>query len=344
MHKRTITIICLLFSASTFAAGIDSIGIENSNGKKIILHKIEAKETYYSLGRKYSVLPKEIIKFNNNISLQIGTLVKVPTERLFEEIAPAPSAAGSTTYNPEETVIEYKVGSKETLYAVAKRFNMSVDDLKLLNNLQGSSLSIGQILKVKTSNTSSAKATNSVESRRVQIPAVPASTTPNGSKTTTQNTPSSATINTGRTGTKTAPESSVSKPETTVVDVQVAATRDSTVPDTTSLPHDRKLHANKFGLREVNEKGVAVWIEDENVDTSKMLVLHKTAPVGTVIKITNPMTERSTFAKVVGKFTENESNRDAIIVVTKAAASLLGALDKRFQVNLIYGVPNTGNE
>ena len=71
-----------------------------------------------------------------------------------------------------------------------------------------------------------------------------------------------------------------------------------------------------------------------------MLALHQTAPIGTVIKITNPMTGKSTFAKVVGKFTQNESSKDAIIVVTKATADLIGALDKRFQATLIYGVPN----
>jgi rare lipoprotein A (peptidoglycan hydrolase) len=71
-----------------------------------------------------------------------------------------------------------------------------------------------------------------------------------------------------------------------------------------------------------------------------MLALHQTAPIGTVIKITNPMTGKSTFAKVVGKFTQNESSKDAIIVVNKATANLIGALDKRFQVTLIYGVPN----
>jgi rare lipoprotein A (peptidoglycan hydrolase) len=71
-----------------------------------------------------------------------------------------------------------------------------------------------------------------------------------------------------------------------------------------------------------------------------MLALHQTAPIGTVVKITNPMTGKSTFAKIVGKFTENESTKDVIIVVTKAAADLIGVLDKRFQATLVYGVPN----
>jgi rare lipoprotein A (peptidoglycan hydrolase) len=71
-----------------------------------------------------------------------------------------------------------------------------------------------------------------------------------------------------------------------------------------------------------------------------MLVLHRTAPIGTVIKITNIMTNRTTFAKVVGRFTDSEQTKDVIIVMTKNVAQSLGALDKRFQVNLSYGAPN----
>jgi hypothetical protein len=80
-----------------------------------------------------------------------------------------------------------------------------------------------------------------------------------------------------------------------------------------------------------------VWIADPDLDPAKMLVLHRTAPIGGIIKITNPMSNRSTFAKVVGKFTENESTKDVIIVMTKAVADALGALDRRFYCNLTYG-------
>jgi len=55
------------------------------------------------------------------------------------------------------------------------------------------------------------------------------------------------------------------------------------------------------------------------------------------------MTNRTTFAKVVGSFTENAATKDVIIVLTKSAADALGALDKRFQVNISYGTP-TVNE
>ncbi len=100
------------------------------------------------------------------------------------------------------------------------------------------------------------------------------------------------------------------------------------------------MNANKYGLFEKDEKGVATWIDDAGLDPNKKLVLHRTAPIGTVIKITNVMTNRTTFAKVVGRFTDNEQTKDVVIVMTKNVAEALGALDKRFQVNISYGVPN----
>ncbi|MDT3402518.1 hypothetical protein [Mucilaginibacter terrae] len=122
------------------------------------------------------------------------------------------------------------------------------------------------------------------------------------------------------------------------------AKRDSTLvaqTDSTGSA-ERHLPANRYGITERNEKGVATYIDgaDLGLDPNKKLVLHRTAPLGTVLKITNPMTNRTTFAKVVGKFTDNEMTKDVIIVLTKSAADALGALDKRFHVNISYGMPN----
>lgn len=42
----------------------------------------------------------------------------------------------------------YEAKTGDTLYALSKRFSISVDDLKLLNNLQGTDLKVGQLLLV----------------------------------------------------------------------------------------------------------------------------------------------------------------------------------------------------
>ena len=97
---------------------------------------------------------------------------------------------------------------------------------------------------------------------------------------------------------------------------------------------------NKYGLFEKAEKGVATWIDDASLDPNKKLILHRSAPIGTVMRITNPMTGKSTFAKVVGRFTDNQATKDVVVVMTKNVAESIGALDKRFHVNISYGTPN----
>ena len=290
LRHLVLSIFFALFAGSA-SATIDSLSVENLNGKKNIVHKVEAKETYYSIARKYNVTPQSVIQFNSNKSLQIGTILRVPTERPFEEstVINVSNKQESNT-SAQTAVIDYKVAPREYLIAIAKKFNTTVEYLKTLNNLSSNSLSIGQIIKVPLSVSS-------------ELPASP-------------------------------PAISLDIPKLDQRSINTP------VDSSKSASERLKLPVARYGLREVNERGVAIWIEDENLDGTKMLALHQTAPIGTVIKITNPMTGKSTFAKIVGKFTQNESSKDALIVVTKATADLIGARDKRFQAILIYGVPN----
>jgi len=288
MLKRLVLSICIAILSFTASASIDSINVEELNGYKNIVHKVEAKESYYSIARKYNVSPQTVIQFNSNRSLQIGTIIRVPTERPFKELNNNKPQSASES---KLAVIEYKVGPREFLGMIARKFNTTIEDLKALNNLTSNTLAIGQIIKV-----------------------------PYG----------------------TAPKEELAPPPPPPIDTPLARSRtQSTQIDSSKNASDRlKLPPARYGLREVNERGLAIWIADDNLDGTKMLALHQTAPIGTVVKITNPMTGTSTFAKVVGKFTQNESTKDVIIVVTKAAADLIGVMDKRFQATLVYGVPN----
>ncbi|MES2268581.1 MAG: LysM peptidoglycan-binding domain-containing protein [Bacteroidota bacterium] len=327
--------VLLGFGSTLFASALpDSVGVENLNGKKVILHKLDPKDNYYSIGRKYGVSPKVIQTFNNNAKMQIGQIIKVPTERSIVEndkptvsaqpqtkpvVQQAPVATKAAEQAPAKTPVvtqqqqvqkdeqkaaqtpvaapqntqEYKVSAHETLYAIAKRFNTTVEALITLNKLKSTSLTSGQVLIV-----------------------------PNGTPVAqTQTQPQT-----------TQPVVATAHPDT--------VKRDSTY---VASPIDSAAHkpgSNKYGLFEKNEKGVATWIDDASLDPNKKLVLHRTAPIGTVMRITNPMNNRTTFAKVVGRFTDSQSTKDAVVVMTKNVAEALGALDKRFHVNISYGTPN----
>lgn len=374
----------------------DSIGVENLHGKKLILHQIVAKDTYYSLGRRYNVSPKAIMAYNDNKYLSLGVVIKVPTEIPFSGAAPAATtktAAAINTVLPSSGVqentnlMEHAVEKKENLNMLAQKYGTTVDEIKRVNNLKTINLSIGQILKIPVkegtaaeSNVPAAKETAPV-SAAVPVQAQNQYKKPEPKKQEPVNTPEPAaqpkqdppsrdqlvvhTVASNETMYSIASKynltmdqlkaknnlsgNSLYVGQKLLINGQYPAKTerqaeqrqqqneplDADSAETVKNPSLR-LPPSRYGLSQMDEKGTGVWITDPDLDSSKMLVLHRTAPIGTIMKITNPMSNRSTFAKVVGKFTENESTKDVIIVMTKAVADALGALDKRFLCNLTY--------
>lgn len=96
-------------------------------------YKVISGDTLYSIASKFNTTVNDIKELNNLTSnnLNIGQILVIPN---------------MITSMENDT---YKVISGDTLYSIARKFNMTVDELKKLNNLTGNSLSIGQILKVK---------------------------------------------------------------------------------------------------------------------------------------------------------------------------------------------------
>lgn len=301
MNCKTLLFIFFVFFTSKAISNPlrDSIGVENLDGKEVILHKVEPKETYYSLGRKYDVSPRSIMEFNHNVPLHPNDIIKIPTQRAFNK-TPTTFSSEPSKSPTSVKIIKHKVKAKETLYSIAKDYGMSVEDLKELNHLKDNSLAIGKVLKV----------TEEVKEK-------PLTENNNNIPEEKDSSKSSASANVA----------DIPKPKIKIV-------------DSTDSQNNLEIPRNRYGITAMNEKGVAVWIDDGNLDSSKSYVLHRTAPVGTIMKITNPMTGKSVFAKVVGRFAENETTKDVLIVVTKAAADAVGALDKRFLVNITFGVPN----
>ncbi|WP_113661214.1 LysM peptidoglycan-binding domain-containing protein [Pedobacter nanyangensis] len=444
MFKRYILICALLSSATAFASKpLDSIGVENNNGKKLIIHKVDPKESYYSISRRYNVNVKDIQAYNNNASLQIGSIIKVPTEIPFNE-----KNAKNSPLITANSFFDYTVVAKDNLNLIAEKFATTVADIKKLNNLNGNNLQVGQVLKVPFTKTN-ATATNA-PATQLTPPATEIKTAGNTTTTITEHTVkpkeylgviakqyevtveeikelNGLTSNNLRIGqvlkipakgtavqnetpivaskpvenkpTESKPVSVASNPapsktEPTFEHIVAAnetiysiaqkyqlttyqlktynnlTSNDLTVgqkliikgekPATATTSNDHtedepsespstlknpnlKRPAATYGLNRIEEKGTGVWITDTDLDPNKMLILHRTAPIGTIIQITNPMTNRSTFAKVVGKFTENETTKDVIIVMTKAVADAVGALDKRFFCTLTYGPKENEN-
>ena len=103
-------------------------------------YKVSSGDSLYSIARRFNTTVDDIKKLNNltNNNLSIGQVLRIP------------SSNNDTSNN---NVTTYTVSSGDSLYSIARRFNTTVDDIKKLNNLTNNNLSIGQVLRIPSSNT-----------------------------------------------------------------------------------------------------------------------------------------------------------------------------------------------
>lgn len=87
--------------------------------------------------------------------------------------------------------------------------------------------------------------------------------------------------------------------------------------------------------RERKEHGVAYW-QDVGVKSVDLYALHRKAPLNSIIAITNPMTRRTVYAKVIGPIPESVHDDNVVAVISSRVAKLLGAKDQRAYVKLRY--------
>ena len=95
----------------------------------------------YAIANSYGVTVDEIKRLNNLTSnnLSVGQELQIPTDNVVNE----------TSYEV------YTVENGDTLYAIANRYGVTVDEIKKVNNLNSNLLSIGQKLQIPINSTSS---------------------------------------------------------------------------------------------------------------------------------------------------------------------------------------------
>ena len=96
---------------------------------------VKKGDSLYSIANKNNITVDELKKINNLTSnmLSIGQVLKLPTQ------------------DKEEEMAMYTVQKGDSLYSIAKKFGITVDEIKSLNNLTSNNLAIGEQLMIKGS-------------------------------------------------------------------------------------------------------------------------------------------------------------------------------------------------
>ena len=119
-----------------------------------INYTVKKGDTLYSIARDNNIDVDTLIKDNSltNNNLFIGQVLRIRTpmsssidvEECFGRDYTPPVAVTSS-------YITYTVVKGDSLYGIAKKYNVSVNDIVSLNNLKTNNLYIGQLLKIPTS-------------------------------------------------------------------------------------------------------------------------------------------------------------------------------------------------
>ena len=287
-------------------------------------YTVEKKETVYSIARKFGMQPAEVEKINalTNTVLKPGQLLTIiPYKKNESSVIKTqtpilPKKPDNQNEDADQKSIEKPIGPEkkpnipatglyivqtgETVFSISTRYGIPVARIDELNHLANNGIHAGETLKLiaaAAEPVSKAKPDENDQQPAEQHKPAPASTPIHVPSVDTPK--------------------PVRQPEIILAQAEQPASSN---------------HISK----EYKEEGLGLWLNNNDLNQARSVGLHKTAPVGTIVKVTNPMSRKSIFIKIVGSFPVTAESKDAMIIISKSAAELIGALDQRFRVELSY--------
>ena len=174
-----------------------------SENIEYILHTVERRQTLFAISRKYNVTQEVIIQANPQIferGLHPGDVIRIPvvkssstipvktetsvkkeetkttekpvTQPKKEETKPQPTAQSSERtlhIGSESNFITHIVEPKETFYSISKKYNVSIDEIKILNPESKDGLKIGTTLKIPFKSGTGTSTTSTLEDNTQQV-------------------------------------------------------------------------------------------------------------------------------------------------------------------------------
>lgn len=136
---------CLVLS---LAAQTSNLPRKMMNGKEYYVYKVEKGEGFYSIEKKFDISQEEVIKFNPSAKngLKRGQVLFIPTDK-------SDYAEEGGNY---ATPFEHTIKRGETLYAIAKMYGVTVDEICQLNPGSRKRINAGSKLLIPQKNSNAA--------------------------------------------------------------------------------------------------------------------------------------------------------------------------------------------
>lgn len=312
-----ISFIVLGFINPSFAI-IDSVGTETVDGKIVVLHRVEPKETLYSIHRKYGVAVDVITAANPgaDMGIGVGQILKIPTQKTAsstEEVIKNIEKSSTTSTENKHHVV--KPG--ETLYAISTLYPCSVDDIKKWNGLTSNALDVGQKLIVGKQESSTVadnkevNETTTLEEKKAEaVEEIVEDELDDLTATTTDGREIDIDLNV-----RTKAQVEEDKKQQDIENTNKLLNANTEVD---SIPSKRSVDMGGY-VKEF-EKGYAVLMEGTATD-ERYLAHHRTLPEGTILQVKNLDNDKSVFVRIVGVL-EHDDPKVIISLSSKAEIRL----------------------
>lgn len=344
---KWLSVLLFVFISSASFAQHDALIIDGNAPKLFINHIVTPKENFYSIGRKYNVAPKDLAAYNNlqfENGLSIGQTLKIPLDKdNFTQ-------HGAGTAQQFLVPIYHVVQAKEGLYRVSVDYNkVPLASIKRWNHLQSDEVSVGTALIVgylkvdkkesslatndsKPVSTDTNAANNDVVQVAKEAPKEEVKPIPNGDESHERLPP-----------VKVNDDNKPGKKGDVVIDqtdghkttVQTVNTKSSV---NFAGGYFKKLYNDQADKRSpVTESGSGgTFKSTSGWQDGKYYCFNNDAAPGSVIKITNNVTNKSVYAKVLDAIPDIKQNASLKIILSNSAAEELGAEDGKFDCDLSY--------
>lgn len=295
----------MLGGSALYAMPQDSIGVRYVNGQKCIVHEVEKKQTLYAISKKYNVKVDDIIKWNSlpNDKIKKGQHLYIMVK-----------TANDKPKEKEEKATYHVVQSGEGLWSISKKYDVTINDIKEWNDLEGDAINVGQKLRVVPPEEVKKEKEKNRESKFHKVEA--GETLYSIARTYDMSVEELKNLN------------SLESNELNIGQLLIVKQEKGKKP----VEKQETLPVNSFS--KIKEEGIATLVDRaEYNDTKFSYCLHKSAPVGTIIKIMNEATGEYMYAKVMGSLPNDSAS---VIKVNQTVMKKIGGVNDSFNVKITY--------
>ncbi|MDX1587058.1 MAG: LysM peptidoglycan-binding domain-containing protein [Balneolaceae bacterium] len=274
--------------------------VQSADQQSAVTHMVEPQETLFSISKQYGVSIAEIKSWNEltNNNLSVGQeLIIYPSD---DDNSGSDSGNNSIVVSTDtQQNTYYTVKSGDTLYKIARAHNMTLEELKELNDLSSNTISIGQQLTVKARSTPPSVAESATES------------SPQG-KFVNYRIGERQNLNTILTKFQMdEQEFRALNPDITGSTFQIGQQVTVLAPATKSYENPYKTGAN---LKDLGETPVSRYSETEKGQTTtsgelfvpeELTAAHSNIAIGTIIFIENPENNRGIYVRINDRISSN---------------------------------------